>query len=299
MKLDIGFLILVAGACVGAHEVNNARRQQLTGLQSNAFDFGPSSAAQKFVFTGPNALERMLSQSIGHSLEQGIISGAGGQRAIVQEIGHGFEPSGAHLIGHAGVHGLHQAFQPGALRGVAFTGVHSAGQGLQRNVGKTLQRTAVPNFLPHFAQGGSRGLSQGVALGAARGVNPTVVQGMTHTKTHAPQRTAGQQVVQAMAPAGSYISSSSHSSNPGLVRAFQQNYGSSYASPSFTSSIHDDFTFGESKVIHGPTFLVHTFGTNRDPFYSSYKPYSSKSHRSSKPHVRKAIMIKDKGRHRK
>ncbi|KAL1440803.1 hypothetical protein MTO96_009103 [Rhipicephalus appendiculatus] len=258
----------------------------------------PPSASSKFVFTGPNALERMLSQSIGQSLEQGIISGTGGQRAIVQEIRHGFDPSGAHIVGHPGLHGLHQAFPPGALHGMAFTGIQGAGQGFQRNVGKTLQHAVVPSFTPQLTQGGARGLSQGVTIGAARGVNPTVIQGVTRTKTKAPQRTTGQQVVHAMAPAGSYVSSSSYGSNPGLVRTFQPNYGSSYASPTFTSSVHDDFTFGDSKVIHGPTYVVHTFGSDRDPYFSSHKSYTSKSHRSSKPYVRKAIVIKEKGRHR-
>ncbi|XP_049516938.1 uncharacterized protein LOC119450569 [Dermacentor silvarum] len=298
MKLNTGFIVLVTAACVVAYEVNNGRRQHVTGLRSNAFDFGPSSTSSKFVFSGPNALERILSQSIGHSLEQGIISGSGGQRAIVQEIGHGFEPSGGHIIGHTGVHGLHQAFSPGALHGMAFTGIQGVGQGFNRNVGKGLQHAVLPSFTPQLTQGGARGLSQGIAIGAARGVNPTIIQGMTRTKAQAPQRTVGRQVVHAMAPAGSYVSSSRYGSHPGIVRALQPDYGSSYANPTFTSSVQDDFAFGESKVIHGPTYVVHTFGPERDPYHSSHKSYSSKSHRSSKPYVRKAIMVKEKGRHR-
>lgn len=298
MKLNIGFIVLVTTGYVGAYEVNNARRQPLRGLRNHAFDFGPSSASSKLVFTGPNALERMLSQSIGQSLEEGIISGAGGQRAIVQEIGHGFNPSVAHIVGHPNVHGFHQAFPPGALHGISYAGVQSAGQEFQRNVGKTLQHAVIPSFAQQLTQGGARGLSQGVTIGAARGVNPTVIQRMTRTKSKAPQRTTGQQVVHTMVPAGSYVSSSSYGSNSGFVRAFQPNYDSSYASPTFTSSVHDDFSFGDSKVIHGPTYVVHTFGSNRDPYFSSLKSYTSKSHRSSKPYVRKAIVIKEKGRHR-
>nr|XP_050049061.1 uncharacterized protein LOC126545307 [Dermacentor andersoni] len=298
MKLNARFIVLVTATCVGAYEVNNGRRQHVTGLRSNAFDFGPSSTSSKFVFTGPNALERMLSQSIGHSLEQGIITGSGGQRAIVQEIGHGFEPSGGPIIGHTGVHGLQQAFLPGALHGMAFPGIQGVGQGFNGNVGKGLQRAVVPSFTPQLTQGGARGLSHGIVIGAARGVNPTVIQGMTRTKAHTPQRTLGRQVVHAMAPAGSLVSSSRYGSNPGLVRAFEPDYGSSYPNPTFTSSVHDNFSFGESKVIHGPTYLVHTFSPERDAYHSSHKSYSSKSHRGSKPYVRKAIMIKEKGRHR-
>ncbi|KAK8784813.1 hypothetical protein V5799_008823 [Amblyomma americanum] len=257
----------------------------------------------------------MLSQSIGHSLEQGLVSGTGGQRAIVQEIGTGFEPGGGHIIGHTGVHGLQQVFAAPAMgQGVAaFGGLQGLGQGFGRNVGKGLQHAIVPSFtpqltqltqlsqLPHMAQlpqqGGSRGLSQGVAIAAARGVGHTFGHGLTHAKASAPQRSVGRQVLHAVAPAGSYASASGFGSSQGLVRAFQPDYGSSFASP-YRSSVHDDFAFGESKVIHGPTYLVHTFGTERDPYYGSRKSYSGKSHRGSKPYVRKSIMIKDKGRHR-
>ncbi|XP_077555886.1 uncharacterized protein LOC144170153 [Haemaphysalis longicornis] len=299
MQLKPCFIVLLAAISAGAYEVNNLRHGNLVGLRSNGFDFNPSAAtAQQIIFSGPNALERMLSQSIGHSLEQGIITGSSGHRGLVQGIGHNFGPSAGHLISPTGLHGLQPVLSPGVGHGVALSGIQGFGQGFERNVGKSLQPAIVPTFTRQIPQGGGRGLSQGFTLGVPRTVGHAMAHKITHAKApSSPRSNIGQAMFQTVGQAGSYGSSSSYGSSHGLVQSFQPNYGHQFASP-FRRPVHDDFAFGESKVIHGPTYLVHTFGTGRDPYYGSQKSYSGKRQRGSKAYVRKAVMLKEKTRHR-
>ncbi|EEC12743.1 secreted salivary gland peptide, putative [Ixodes scapularis] len=64
----------------------------------------------------------------------------------------------------------------------------------------------------------------------------------------------------------------------------------------FGGGLHDEFSYGESKVIQGPTYLVHTYGGEHERYGSRSKSYAGKSHRGGHRN-RKVIVLKERDRH--